>query len=431
MAIGMFVQTLYVLVDLYYVGKLGEHSLAGVSAGANLFMLVIALTQILNVGTSTLISHAVGRKDQSDANLVFNQSLVISGVMILVILLMGYGLGGVYMDSLSMDDTVRSEGRSYLWYVLPGLALQFSIVTMAAALRGTGIVKPVMMVQMISVLINIALTPVLIHGWLTGYALGVEGAGLASTIATLIAVVILWHYFVKKEHYVGVNRQMFKPDLATYKRLLKIGFPSGAEFLLMFAYMALIYWAIQGFGASATAGFGLGSRIMQSLLLPAMAVAFALPAVAGQNFGAQLPHRVKDAFKWSVLLSGSLMAVLMSLCLLNPELFVSNFSDDTGVLAVSTGFIGIICLNFIPSGVIFSCTGTFQGVGNTWPGLWSSATRMLTFAVPLIWLAQQPDFQIEQVWYLSVATIFIQSVLSLLLVRRELKNKLAFDVTPA
>ena len=97
---------------------------------------------------------------------------------------------------------------------------------------------------------------------------------------------------------------------------------------------------------------------------------------------------------------------------------------DAAVIAVSTGFISIICFNFVPSGVIFSCSGTFQGVGNAWPSLWSSATRLVTFAVPLMWLTTQPDFHIEQVWYLSVATVGIQTVLSLFFVRRMLKKQL-------
>lgn len=421
MAIGMLVHTLYLMIDLYFVGQLGETSLAGVSAAANISMFVLALTQMLNVGTATLISHAVGRKDQDDANVLFNQSLLISALMTALMLTIGYSLTTSYMQIMSMDSSVKSEGAQYLYFFLPSLALQFSIVAMTAAMRGTGIVKPAMQVQMLSLLVNIVLTPILIHGWLTGYAMGVAGAGLASSLSALFAVLMLWRYFKRMTQYVTVDKALLAPNLDTWKRMFKIGFPAGAEFLLMFTYMALVYWAIQGFGASATAGFGLGSRVMQALLLPAMAIAFALPAVAGQNFGAQLPHRVKDAFRYALFISCGLMAGLTALCLWQPDLLLGGFSSDAGVIAVSAGFLGIICFNFIPSGIIFSCSGTFQGVGNTWPSLWSSATRLVTFAVPLMWLTSQPDFYVEQVWYLSVATVCVQTCLSLFLVRRVLR----------
>ncbi len=421
MAIGMLVHTLYLMIDLYFVGQLGERALAGVSTAANISMFVLALTQMLNVGTATLISHAVGRKDQDDANLLFNQSLFLSLMMAVAVLVMGYPLTTMYMDMMSMDTGVKAEGAHYLYYFLPSLALQFSIVAMTAAMRGTGIVKPAMQVQMLSLLVNIVLTPVLIHGWLTGYPMGVAGAGLASSLSALFAVILLWRYFKRMAQYVTVNKALITPELKTWNRLFKIGFPAGAEFLLMFTYMAIVYWAIQGFGASATAGFGLGSRVMQALLLPAMAIAFALPAVVGQNFGATLPHRVKSAFWYALLISFWLMLGLTLLCLWQPSLLIGGFSDDDAVIAISAGFLSIVCFNFIPSGIIFSCSGMFQGVGNTWPSLWSSATRLVTFAVPLIWLTLQPDFYIEQVWYLSVATVCVQTLLSLFFVRNVLK----------
>lgn len=427
MAVGMMVQTLYLLIDIHFVGRLGEAELAGVSAAANLSMFVLALTQMLNVGTGTLVAHAVGRKDKADANRIFNQSLLVSAILFALTAGLGYGLADDYMFSMSMDAEVRELGIRYLYFFLPGLALQFSMVAMSAAMRGTGIVKPAMQVQMVSLVINIALTPILIEGWFTGYAMGVAGAGLASTISMLFAVAMMWRYFVRLERYVTIQKKLLSPALSEITRLFKVGFPAGAEFLLMFTYMALVYWGIQKFGASATAGFGLGSRIMQALLLPAMAVAFALPAVAGQNFGAQRGDRVREAFTWSVIIGVATMAFLTLLCIWLPDILLRAFTDDCDVLAVSTGFLGIISFNFVPTGIILSCSGMFQSLGNTWPALWSTSTRLVTFAVPLIWFALRDTFSIEQVWYLSVATVLVQAALSLLLVRRELARRLVFD----
>ena len=97
---------------------------------------------------------------------------------------------------------------------MPALALQFATQVMASALRATGIVRPSMMVQALAVIINIALAPVLIAGWGTGHALGVAGAGLASSIAVLIGVLMLWIYFRKLERYVGFDPAQWRPQLA-------------------------------------------------------------------------------------------------------------------------------------------------------------------------------------------------------------------------
>ena len=107
---------------------------------------------------------------------------------------------------------------------------------------------------------------------------------------------MLVYYFKLAEKYIRFDFSLWRIDLARIKKLLALGLPAGGEFLLMFIYMACIYWLIQPFGADAQAGFGLGSRIMQSLFLPAMAIAFAAPAVAGQNFGAQNYQRVRQTF---------------------------------------------------------------------------------------------------------------------------------------
>src|SRR5271163_3297247 len=102
-AAGMIFQTLYFLIDLYFVGGLGAAALAGVGAAGNLTFIILAATQVLGVGTVTLISHAAGRKDQADATLVFNQSLVMSASFGLLVLLLGYTVTPYYMGALGSD----------------------------------------------------------------------------------------------------------------------------------------------------------------------------------------------------------------------------------------------------------------------------------------------------------------------------------------
>src|SRR5262249_50784584 len=181
--------------------------------------------------------------------------------------------------------------------------LQFPLAALGSALRGTGIVKPTMTVQMLSVIVNAILAPVLIAGWGTGHPLGTAGAGLASTIAVTIGLVLLWGYFARLEHYVGFARALWRPRGAIIRRILNVGLPAGGEFFVMFIILAVIYWVIRPFGPAAQAGFGIGGRVMQALFLPAMAVAFAIAPVAGQNFGARQFERVRETFRQGALIS--------------------------------------------------------------------------------------------------------------------------------
>lgn len=423
-AAGMLFQTLYYLVDLYFVSRLGEAAIAGVSTAGNLQFVVIAMTQVLGVGTTTLIAHAVGRRDRDDARLVFNQSLALAALCGLTTLVAGYGLIGPYMRGLGADSATVAAGSAYLRWFLPGVALQFALVAMGSALRGTGIQAPTMVVQMASVVLNVILSPILIAGWGTGRPLGVVGAALATSISVAVGVALMAFYFGALEKYVGFDPARFRPRLDVWSRMLRIGLPPGGEFLLMFVYLGVIYWVIRDFGAAAQAGFGIGSRVMQAIFLPAMAIAFATAPVAGQNVGAGHPERVIATFRSAAWMGSSLMLLLSLLCQVRPDLPIRVFGRDPQVLAVGTEFLTIISWNFVASGIIFTCSGMFQALGNTVPSLVSSASRIVSFALPAIWLSTRAGFELHHLWYLSVATVLLQMTLSLLLLRRELGLRL-------
>ncbi len=422
LAAGMVFQTLYYLVDLYFVAKLGDAAIAGVSAAGNVQFIVMALTQILGVGTMALIAHAIGRKDRADANLIFNQSLGLAALAAGATAVGGYALSGAYMSRLGADPATVAAGTSYLHWFLPGLALQFALVVMGSALRGTGIVKPTMLVQIFTVVLNAVLAPILIAGWLTGKPLGVAGAGLATTIAIAVGVVMLWVYFRVLEKYVAVDAAMLRPQVAVWRRILAIGLPPGGEFALMFVYMALIYWIIRDFGAAAQAGYGIGSRVMQAIFLPAMAVAFAVAPLAGQNFGARQFDRVRQSFRTASVLGSGIMLVLTLMCQWQPEWFIRGFTTEPAVIEVGGQFLRYISWNFVAVGLVFTCSGMFQALGNTLPALWSSATRLATFAIPAVWLARRPGFALTHLWLLSVATVALQAVVSLGLLWAEFRR---------
>ena len=149
------------------------------------------------------------------------------------------------MRAIAADQATIEAGTTICLWFMPALALQFVTQVMASALRATGIVRPGMLVQALAVVINIALAPVLISGWGTGYALGVAGAGLASSIAVLIGVLMLLAYFRKVERYVAFDAAQWRPQLRQWKRILNVGLPAGGEFAMMFIFMAVIYYVLR------------------------------------------------------------------------------------------------------------------------------------------------------------------------------------------
>ena len=429
MAVSMVVQTLYLLADLYWVGRLGKEAIAAVGLSGNLMMLVMALTQMLGVGTTTVISQAAGRKDQATAEVAFNQSIVLSLFVALLFGIVSFPLRTAYSQSMSADAPTAAMAVSYLAWFIPALMLQFPLVSLGSALRATGIIKPAVGLQVLSVILNMILAPLFIFGVGPFPKMGVAGAALATFLSILIANILTVIYFEKNFRYLRVRVSQWPPRMKIWWSMLRIGLPAGAEFALMAVYIVIVYAIIRGFGAAAQAGFGVGARVMQAMFLPVIAVAFAVGPVVGQNFGGRRADRVRQSFYSALGITTGLMVLLTILSQCASGIFIRGFSKDPSVIAFGSEYLQIISFNFVAMGIVFTSSSVFQGIGNTWPPLIASATRLFLFALPAAYLSGLPGFHIRQVWYLSVASILFQAGVNLVLLRREFERKLVFHDT--
>ncbi len=426
MAASMVFQTLYYLADLYFVGRVGKEAIAAVGLAGNLMIVVLAITQTLGVGTTTLVSHAVGQKDHARANLVFNQAFVLSLLVGVAVAALGFGTRAQYCRWLGADGATAQLGMQYLNWFIPAMLLQFLIVAMGSALRGSGVVKPTVGIQILTVVLNIVLAPVLILGWGTGHPLGVTGAALATFLSMLAGTAVFWVYFLRPQNYLKFSFAHFRPQHPIWWGMSRVGLPAGGEFALMAVYMVLVYRIIRNFGAAAQAGFGIGARVMQSMILPVLAISFAAAPLAGQNFGARDAGRVRQTFKSASILVSSLMILFTLLSHVAPEALIRAFSREPDVIAFGAEYLRIISYNFLAMGLIFISSSMFQGMGHTLPPLACSSLRLLLFALPAFLLSLRPGFQIREVWYLSVASVAMQAVLILLLMQREFGIRLSF-----
>ena len=427
MAVSMLVQTLYLLADLFWVGHLGKEAIAAVGVAGTLMMIVLALTQMLGVGTTALIAQAAGRKDQQHAELVFNQSCMMSILIGAALGVVGFLSIDVYARSLSADTTTAALAKLYLYWFVPSLLLQFPLVAMSSALRATGIVQAPVLFQVLTVVLNIVLAPLLIFGIGPWPKLGVSGAALATFISILVGNVLVIYYFEAKYRYLQFRFPLFRPQIKIWRAMLRIGVPAGAEFILLFFYIMIVYAIIRGFGPAAQAGFGVGARVMQALFLPVVALSFAVSPVVGQNFGGRRADRVRRSVYVGLAMAAGMMAVLALIAAVVPGPMIRFFSNDARVIAFGSDYLRIVSLNFVAAGLVFTSSSMFQGLGNTLPPLLSSASRLLLFALPALLISRTPGFDIRHLWYLSVASQTLQACFNLLLLRRELHHKLRFE----
>ncbi len=421
---GLVFQAAYFIVDLYFVSRLGKDAIAGVGSAGNFSFLGIAAAQLVGVGSLSLISQAVGRKEDEYANIVFNQVCGLSVLAAILTLIIGYLFAGAAMRGLSADVGSADQGRMYLYGFLPSMACMFPMTAVSSALRATGVVRPTMLLQTGSVILNALLAPILIVGWGTGLALGAFGAGLASSIASCLSMVLLIVIMPRIQSGLTTVWQEYVPRMDVWLSIIKVGLPSAGEFFLIFLISGVIYWAIRRFGPEAQAGYGIGTRIMQALFLPALAVSFAAAAIAGQNFGAGRADRVASTFRISATIGVGFMLLLTVICQWHPAVLAAAFTSDPPVLAVAAQFLRVISWNFVSIGFVYACSGMFQAFGDTRPAFTSSATRLVTFAAPAIWMSGRPGVTLIDFWHLSVAAATLQGVFSLLLLRQAFRQKM-------
>ena len=232
-------------------------------------------------------------------------------------------------------------------------------------------------------------------------------------------------YFLPEDAFLRFVPADAWPKLNLWSRLLEIGLPAGAEFGLMAVYMLIVYLVTRPFGAAAQAGFGVGLRIVQAGFLPVVALGFSVAPVAGQNFGARRPERVRQTFLMAAVLASILMVAFAVLCHVAPAAMIGTFSQDAQVVAVGEDYLRIISWNFVASGLIFVASSMFQAMGNTLPSLATSFLRIIVVAVPVVVLSRQPGFELRWIWYLSVAAVLLQLVASLWLLWREFELRLS------
>jgi len=156
-----------------------------------------------------------------------------------------------------------------------------------------------------------------------------------------------------------------------------------------------------------------------------MAIAFAAGPIAGQNFGAGRSARVRETLAKATLLNTVVMVAVTLFLQWRPELLVGVFTESADAREVGATFLRTISWTFIAQGVVFTCSGIFQGLGNTTPAMMSSAARLAVFVPLAIVFSRQPGFHLQKLWYLSVATVWFQACVSFALLRWQFNKRLS------
>lgn len=420
--LNLLTGTVFSLVNIFWLGRLGSSAQAAVTLAAIPMMFLLTLMPIISVGSGILISHAVGAKDRERANQIFNE---VFGAALLVIAFIGC-VAWINREAfgflLTSDPETAALIAAYSRWFIPSIVVQIPVFVLASALEFTGNVRAGTIAQSGTVVLNAILAPLLMFGWLGLPPLGVDGAGLASFLACSASMLGLLVYCARESSYLTMRPSIW---LARPKELwgaLKVGLPTGMESGVMAVYLLAIALLLRPFGPAEQAAFGIGQRIFQAGFMPLMALSSATCVLVGQCYGAGLTGRLRETLRIS-LLFGFVGAPALSLFL---EVFApwicSNFSSDPAVIAAGTLFLRIACLSLIPASAAYAVFAVLSGMGNTKASLYTQLIYAALVIVPACALSQLPGFKPSWLWTVMVVAGVVQALMAWHFLRKEFRK---------
>lgn len=405
---GMVMFTLYLLADLYFVGRLGPGAIAALSISGNAFFIHLGLSTLLGTGAMALIAQAFGRRDPSYAALVFKQSLALTLMVGSAAAVVGVVVAHPYIAFFGGTGQSLIWGVQYFQIFSVSFLFLLLLYVLGSSLRGMGNTRTPFFVMLQANLINIALDPLLIYGLLGLPRLEVRGAALASLVSQLYALGV-YVYLIRKKPFPLDLKGSWLPRLAVIRRSLAVGMPSGLSHFLLAANLLITYKAVSHHGTAALAAIGVGFRVLNAVYLPVIALASAMAAMVGQNYGAGRPERIRAVFwmAWSV--AGIYMLLSMLGCLLAPARLVGIFTRDMAVVGYGEGYLRIFSLSNFFVATIMTVGAAFQGLGKTYPSLIGAAVDNALFAAFIFTLPLAFGWGIQSIWWIKVATAGLEA----------------------
>ena len=419
--VGMVLFTLYFMVDLYFVGRLGPDAVAAVSISGNAFFVILGLAFVLGTGGMALMARAVGKRDMAEAGTVFRQTLLMTLLTGVVVSALGWTIAEPYIRFFGGKGPSLKWGVEYFKIFSISFFFILLLQVLMSCFRGMGNTKTPMFINLQSVFLNIILDPILIFGLLGAPEMGVQGAALASLLSQIYSIALYGYLvFVKKVpmNIAGEWRLKF----TVIRRSLAIGLPSGVTYFLLAFNMLITYRVLGPYGTAALAAVGIGFRILQSIYLPVVALTSAMAAVVAQNMGARRPLRVHRTLWTGWIISSVIMVLGTLLCLIFPAFLMEIFNDDPQVIAYGTTYLTVMGLGTVVVGTIMSVSAVFQGIGKTYPTLLAALLDNGLFAAMVFTLPGIFGWGIEAVWWIKLVTGIIEMVFCALWLRWELKR---------
>ena len=379
MILEMSMESVFAIVDVFFVGRIGKEAVATVGLTESVLALVYSVAIGLSMAATAMVARRIGEKNEAEASRTAAQSILISLGLTVVISLSGALLAPHILKLMGGSDAVVTIGTSYTRIVFSSCIVIMLIFLINGIFRGAGNASIAMWSLWVANGFNIILCPILIHFY------GLPGAAMATTIGRGLGVCFQLYHLARGKGVIRILRRYFRPDGAIMRGLAKIAWTGTFQFLISTASWIVMARIIAQFHDTAIAGYQVAIRILVFFILPAWGMSNAAATLVGQNLGARLPDRAERSVRTAALYNALFMTLVSLIFLFGAGPIVSFINRDPGVEAVATMGLRIVSLGYIFYGVGMVLTNAFNGAGDTLTPTIINLFCFWAFQIPLAW----------------------------------------------
>lgn len=421
---GMGLQTLYTIVDMIFIGRLGGEAIAAVAFNMPLFFFVMGLTFGLGSGVTASIARFIGADDKVNADNSAEHAVLLSlliSISLSTILLL---FGKTILQKIGATESLIDMSWTYLKVTTFGMLFMVCSTFFRSILIGEGDTKTPMVIEATGTVLNIILDPIFIFI----LNLGVAGAAWATIISQCIVFIIyLYVLFVREHTYVKFNLRDFTYSSFILKEIINVGVPASMSMIIMSVGQLVFNIILVNFSTEAVAAYQVGGRIDMFVLLPIMSIASGLTTMVGMFYGAKSIDKLKAIITYGLKSSFTIAAISSVVIFLSAPLIVKVFSDVPYIQNTATTYLRLMALVYPLVAVALPSSRILQGFGLGMPILIITGIRVLIVSSPLalffIYILHKP---LVWVWYAMMISAGISFIVAISWVRWAV-NKYAVD----
>ena len=419
--VSMFIQSMYNLVDSYYIGKINEEAFTAISIAFPIQNIMIGIAVGTGVGMNSLISRYLGEKNYEKSNRTAETGLALAIIYGIILLILSRFLPRPFLSAQTTDENIIAYGIEYLEIVMGFSMGVFIQIFLERTLQSTGRSIFTMLTQLIGAVLNIILDPIFIFGYFGLPAMGVKGAAIATVMGQIIGALFGCFFEYKFNEEITIKKPVL--DLDIVKGIYVVGVPSMITITIQSFTIYVLNKMLSAISTSAIAALGAYFKVQSFVFMPIFGVNNGLVPIVAYNYGAKNKDRIIKTIKLAFITVTFMMIFVSAIIMIFPREILGIFSAGDKMLEIGIPMLRICALSYIFAGISIVGTAVFQAFGNGILTLFDSILRQIIVLLPVAYIAVK-FFTVNEIWWGYVIAEFASTLFVIYLMNTFVRKKL-------